>query len=117
MHVLYSLSIVSLVLLVFGFADALLLRELGLCMEYSRVLHGIVTTFFILENWSLVHELEQIRAGVKGNESDKHCNVHGELLYKLLAHNSMLEQRYIQLKYKMNAKPRRACSLDIADIN
>jgi hypothetical protein len=113
MHVVLSVSVLSVVLFVFGFADAFLLRELGLCMEYSRVLHGIVTSFFILENWSLVHELEQMRAIVKGKESSTHCSAQGDFMYKLMVQNSMLEQRYIKLQHKLNAKNRRSSSLDM----
>jgi hypothetical protein len=89
MHIILFLCALVLVLLLFSVAESVLLEALGVSTQYSRVLHAFITAYFVVENWCL--HLCELQSVQKGSGQD-------ELIAQLVAQNSRLERRCMQMK-------------------
>ena len=86
-------------------------------MEYSRVLHAFVASFFALENWTLQHELEEAQRRQQQNLPDHEkavAEAQSELIERLVTQNSRLEQLNMRIKRSRKGMIGKAYSFDMA---
>ena len=106
-----SLCVLGAVLLV----DAFLVRVLGMPVDFTRVLYGIITALYALDNWSLYKDLKAAQAQNKESPTHTYRSAQEMIIEKLLTQNSVLQQQCTQMKNKLNQNTRKSYSLDIED--
>ena len=106
-----SFCVLGAVLLV----DAFLVRVLGMPVDFTRVLYGIITALYALDNWSLYKDLKESQAQNKASPAHTYRSAQEMIIEKLLTQNSVLQQQCTQMKNKLNQNTRKSYSLDIED--
>lgn len=108
-----SLCLFAVVLALFVAFDVFLIQGLGMSVEYSRVLHGFITGLYALENWCLLHDLEQVKSKLKSSPNHTYRTVQDDVISKLLVQNCRLEQQHMHMKNKLNKNMRKSYSLSM----
>ena len=82
--------------------DAFLVRVLGMPVDFTRVLYGIITALYALDNWSLYKDLKESQALNKASPPHTYRSSQDRVIEKLVSHNSILEQQNFHLKIRLN---------------
>jgi hypothetical protein len=101
-----SLCVLGAVLLV----DAFLVRVLGMSVDFTRVLYGIITGLYALDNWSLYKDLKEAQAQNKASPHHSYRSTQDRVIEKLVSHNSILEQQNFHLKIRLSKSMRKPFS-------
>ncbi len=101
-----SLCVLGAVLLV----DAFLVRVLGMPVDFTRVLYGIITGLYALDNWSLYKDLKAAQAQHQASPPHTYRSSQDRVIEKLVSHNSILEQQNFHLKIRLNKSMRKPFS-------
>jgi hypothetical protein len=97
-----SFCVLGAVLLV----DAFLVRVLGMPVDFTRVLYGIITALYALDNWSLYKDLKEAQA----SPPHSYRSTQDRVIEKLVSHNSILEQQNFHLKIRLSKSMRKPLS-------
>ena len=101
-----SFCVLGAVLLV----DAFLVRVLGMPVDFTRVLYGIITALYALDNWSLYKDLKEAQAQNKASPPHSYRSTQDRVIEKLVSHNSILEQQNFHLKIRLSKSMRKPLS-------